>query len=204
MKLLPYFTVALIVSTPVLAEDTRQLDAHEHGVGELNIAFEGAQIAMEFHAPGADIVGFEYAPTSDDDRNAVDAALAVLESPLKLFELPKAAQCEVLSASAELEAEDDHHDEDKQHDEDEHHDHDDEAHEEDDHDEHAEAAGHAEFHAEYLLTCAHPDAIDAITFAYFQAFPNAREVHVQAVTATGAHAFEVSNDMPRLDLGGLF
>ena len=61
MKLLPLIALAVAATTPVFAEETRQLDAHEHGVGQLDIAFDGNQISMELHAPGADIVSFEYA-----------------------------------------------------------------------------------------------------------------------------------------------
>ena len=60
-KVLSLTMSALLTSAvPVLAEETRQLDAHEHGVGALNIAFDQGRVAIEFHAPGADIVGFEY------------------------------------------------------------------------------------------------------------------------------------------------
>ena len=61
MKLLSLIAFAVAATTPVFAEKTRQLDAHEHGVGQLDIAFDGKQISMELHAPGADIVSFEYA-----------------------------------------------------------------------------------------------------------------------------------------------
>ena len=33
------------------AEETRQVDKHEHGVGELNIAIEGNAIDFEFFIP---------------------------------------------------------------------------------------------------------------------------------------------------------
>jgi len=82
-------------ATAAFAEDTRELDSHEHGVGELNIALDGTTIAMEFHAPGADIVGFEYEATSDEDLAKIAAAIEVLERPLDLFVVPAAAGCEV-------------------------------------------------------------------------------------------------------------
>ncbi|MEP5729624.1 MAG: DUF2796 domain-containing protein [Sulfitobacter sp.] len=138
----------LILSAGTLgAEENRQLDAHEHGVGQLDIAFDGDQIAMALHAPGADIVGFEYAAQSAEDRAKVDAAVANLAKPLDLFALPAAAGCSVVQASASLESEeaqDDHaeHEEDHDHDEhaeDDHKDEDNAAHDEEhDHDEHAE------------------------------------------------------------------
>lgn len=183
----------LIFPTLALAEETRQLDAHEHGVGELNIAIDGTTIAMEFHAPGADIVGFEYEAKSAEDRAAIDAGVAALAKPMDLFVLPAAAECTVVQASAALEAEDDHDD----------HDHEEHADHKDEHEDHG-AENHTEFHAEYELTCATPSAIDEITFAYFDVFENALEVEVQVVSASGATSFEVERDAPVLDLRGMF
>ena len=195
MKLLPLIALALVSTTPVFAEQTRQLDAHEHGVGQLDIAFDGKQILMELHAPGADIVGFEYAAESAGDRAKVDAAVAMLARPLDLFVITEAAGCTLVQASAELERDEgqvDH--------EDEHDDHEDANHQEKNTDE----PGHTEFHAEYLLACANPGAVTKITFTYFDAFPNALEVEVQLISNKGATSFEVERDAPTLDLRGMF
>lgn len=193
--------VLALLATPTLAQETRQLDSHEHGVGKLNIAVDGNTVAMEFHAPGADIVGFEYAAESADDRSTIDAAVAILARPLELFVLPSAAACSVVQASAELESEDPHNahgDHDEDHDDDQAEGHD--AHDDD----HADEAGHTEFHAAYTLTCGNPDDISEITFAYFDTFENAREIEVQIISASGAQAFEVERDDPKLDLRGMF
>jgi len=176
--------IALFAAVPALAQDSRELGAHEHGVGTLNIAIDGNSVAMEFEAPGADIVGFEYEAQSDVDLAAIDTALEKLIAPLDLFVLPDAATCSVVEARAELEGEGDH---------DDHDDH-------DGHDDHADEAGHTEFHAEYVLSCDNPDALSDIEFAYFETFPNALEVEVQIITAAGAQAFEVERDAPVLDL----
>ena len=100
--------VALLAAVPALAEEKRELDAHVHGVGVLNIAAEGSDVLMELEVPGADIVGFEYAAKTDADRKAVDAAVATLATPLDLFVLPAAAGCSVTEARAALEMEDEH------------------------------------------------------------------------------------------------
>ena len=203
--------IALLAAVPALAEDTRQLGAHEHGVGALDIAIEGTTVAMALRAPGADIVGFEYAAKSEADRAAVDAAVATLARPLDLFVLPAAAECSVTQARAALETEDahdDHHEDHASHDgheaHEDHasHDHDDHAH--DEHHAHGEEATHSEFHADYTLTCADPSALTEIGFAYFETFENARELEVQIVTGSGAQAFEVMRDAPALDLRNLF
>ncbi|APG46093.1 zinc uptake protein ZrgA [Phaeobacter porticola] len=208
--------LALIAAAPALAENTRQLEAHEHGVGALNIAIEETTVTMGFHAPGADIVGFEYAAESEADHAAIDAALATLSAPLELFILPDAASCTVADAHAALENEDhhgdhdkDHHDEhsdenhddhtDGKHTEEDHAEHDNHAQEE--HAEHDEASGHTEFHAEYTLTCETPAALSEINFAYFEIFPNAQEVEVQIVTSSGAKVYEVKRGAPVLNMG---
>lgn len=185
--------VAFVAAIPAFAEDTRHLDAHEHGVGELNIAIDGATVMMEFHAPGADIVGFEYEAKNDADHAAIDSAVTTLGAPLDLFVLPEAAACMVTAARAELESDEDHDEHEEEHHDDDHGDDTDE--------DHAEEAGHTEFHAEYTLTCDNPDALTGITFAYFETFPNAKEVEVQIITASGAQAFEVERDTPVLELG---
>lgn len=216
----PVSAVLLVLSTGVVtAEETRQLDAHEHGVGQLDIAFDGVQIAMALHAPGADIVGFEYGAETAADRAKVDAAVATLAAPLDLFTLPDAAGCSVVQASASLEsdaADEDHekHKDEEAHDhadhdhadheEDDHKDEDHAEHDHDTHDDHAEAAGHTEFHAEYLLTCTDPSQATLITFDYFATFPNASELEVQVISDSGATAFEVMRDAPTLDLRDMF
>ena len=181
----------ILSATSSLAEETKQLDAHEHGVGQLNIAFSANIIAMELHAPGSDIVGFEYGAKTDADHAAIDTAIETLSDPSKLFVFPKVASCTVIEAKAKLESEDADHG---------HDDHDDD----EDHDDHDEEPGHTEFHAEYLLECGNLSAISEITFSYFEIFPNALELEIQVVSDKGATAFEVEREVAKLDLRGVF
>ena len=62
--------------------------------------------------------------------------------------------------------------------------------------------GHTEFHAEYALDCTSPSDLSQIGFAYFDMFPNAREIEVQLLTDKAAQAFEVDRGSPVLDLDG--
>lgn len=218
---------ACLTALSAQAETERELDAHEHGVGEMTIAVEGSTFVVELHAPGADIVGFEYAASSEADLAAIEAAIETLSAPLDLFVMPEAAGCSLVTADAELlseEGHDDHGHEDhaedghKDHDDhghedhaeeghEDHDDHDHEAHAEDghdDHDDHAEEASHTEFHAEFILNCANPDALTEINFAYFETFPNALELEIQIASADGATAFEVTREAPVLALDGAF
>ncbi|MGB0914374.1 MAG: ZrgA family zinc uptake protein, partial [Phaeobacter italicus] len=85
--------IALLAAAPALAEESRQLGTHEHGVGLMNMAIDGDVLAIELNVPGADIVGFEHAATAEADRAAVERALAVLADPANLIALPAAAAC---------------------------------------------------------------------------------------------------------------
>ena len=195
--LLGVFFNAVVSSSAAFAEETRQLDSHEHGVGELNIAVDGSTVAIELHAPGADIVGFEYVAKSFDDRLTVKKALKSLSHPLELFLLPDPAECRVTEAEAHLETEGDH---DDHADHADHADHDDHA----DHADHVEGPVHSEFHATYTLVCNNLSALSGITFAYFEEFENALELEVQVLSNAGAQAFEVKRANPALDLRGIF
>ena len=194
--------IFFIIASPVFSEDARQLNAHEHGIGALNIAIEAPLVVMEFHAPGADIVGFEYAAKSDADLAAISEALKTLEAPLDLFVLPKAARCAVQAVQVELESDTDHgaNEEDHQGHDDEH-DHKHEDHDDHDEQKHAASSGHTEFHAEYSLICSNIEALTQIDFAYFEAFPNSKQVALQLISQSGARAFEIKSGAPRLDLG---
>ena len=191
MRVLLTFLLGTLGGTAALSSETRQLDAHEHGVGQLNIAIEGKSVAMELKAPGADIVGFEYQATSAEDRASIDQALARLSAPLELFVLPAAAECVATETNAALEqetAEDTVHV----------HGH--------DHEETSDAKaeiGHTEFHASYMLTCEKPAAITTVNFPYFDLFPNAQELEVQLISDQGSGAFEIERANPQLNLSGL-
>jgi hypothetical protein len=197
--------IFFIIASPVFSEDARQLSAHEHGISALNIAIEAPLVVMEFHAPGADIVGFEYAAKTDADLSAISAALKILEAPLDLFVLPKVARCAVQAVQVELESDVDHgaNEEDHQghdaHTEVGHQDHDD--HNDYDEEKHAASSGHTEFHAEYSLICSNIEALTQIDFVYFEVFPNSKQVALQLISQSGARAFDIKSGAPRLDLG---
>jgi hypothetical protein len=184
----------LLLTAPVRAEDDhRELGAHVHGHGTLNIAIEGNRVAMELEVPGMDIVGFEHAPSTDDQKAAVEKAKARLEKPLGLFSLPAAAGCAVAEAHVAVEAEHgDHGGENHKHEERADHDHDDGA-----------AGAHNQFEASYALDCANPSELTTITFGYFALFAGAHDLTVNVVTAKGQSKYEVSRGKPALDLGGI-
>ena len=154
------------------------LGAHEHGVGRLDAALDGKTLALELQSPAMNLVGFEHAATSDADKAKVAAARALLEQPLALFNLPKAAGCVV--ENQELESPlfadtpdaDDDHDKDAK---DEHH-----------HD-------HSEIHAHYQFTCATPDALKTLDLAnIFNSFPATQKIQIQLIGPSGQQGVDVT------------
>ena len=156
--------IGMTVSTNVLAnEEFRSHDAHVHGQVEVNIAQDGQELLVEVTAPGADVVGFEHAPESAEQKKVFEQAIAQLNKPDELFSFNNAS-CTLKFKSVTNTLEGDHdeheghdhaehgHDDHAEHDHDDHkdhaeHDHDDHKdhdhdHAEHDHDDHKDHEGH--------------------------------------------------------------
>ena len=186
--------------------------AHEHGVGKLNIAVQGREIKLELTAPGVDIVGFEHAPGTVDQKKTVRDAVTLLKNGAELFLFPAAANCRMQEAevastlvgSSNHDNEHNSHEKhsgnhDRNHKEEkakethankshgEHHGDHDRGHEE-------EKAGetHAEFHVEYHFECERPSHLTHIDVRFFERFPNARELESQVIGAKGQMAVELT------------
>ncbi|OWU75458.1 DUF2796 domain-containing protein [Phaeobacter sp. 22II1-1F12B] len=210
MKPIHLALAASTFATPVFAQDTREMDAHVHGVSTAEIAVEHGVVEINIHAPGMDIVGFEYEATSVEDKDAIEAAIRTMLMPENVVTLPEAAGCRLTEVLAHLHGGDHDHDDadahmDDDHDHEDHaegddHNHEDhEDHEGDDHD-HGDDAEHSEFHVSYAFACEDEDALTTISFPFFDQFGNAQEIEAQYVTETGAGQAEITRDAPELAL----
>lgn len=177
---LPFAMLPLTVAHAADEHDHEHgsLGAHEHGVGRLNAALDGKTLALELQSPAMNLVGFEHVATSDADKAKVATARALLEQPLALFNLPKAAGCVVENQELESPLFGDTPDADDDHDEDaknEHH-----------HD-------HSEIHAHYQFTCATPDALKTLDLAnMFNSFPATQKIQVQLIGPNGQQGVDVT------------
>ncbi|MEZ9453833.1 DUF2796 domain-containing protein [Vibrio splendidus] len=129
--------IGMTVSTNVLAnEEFRSHEAHVHGKVEVNIAQDGQELLVEVTAPGADVVGFEHAPETAEQKKVFEQAIAQLNKPEELFGFNNAS-CTLTFKSVTNTLEDDHDDhEGHDHAEGEHDDHEGHDHAEHDHDDH--------------------------------------------------------------------
>ncbi|MEZ8628146.1 DUF2796 domain-containing protein [Vibrio splendidus] len=129
--------IGMTVSTNVLAnEEFRSHEAHVHGKVEVNIAQDGQELLVEVTAPGADVVGFEHAPETAEQKKVFEQAIAQLNKPEELFGFTNAS-CTLKLKSVTNTLEDEHDDhEGHDHAEHGHDDHEGHDHAEHDHDDH--------------------------------------------------------------------
>lgn len=189
---------ALLATTAMGSE--REHGAHEHGHGQLNLAVEGHELEMELVSPGADIVGFEHHPETESDKQAIEKAAALLKKGDTLFVPAEDAECRLEEAeveSAMMEDDDhDHHAEEKEHGHEKEHAHEKEHGHGQDHAGH-EQETHSEFHVHYHFHCDTPDRLTHIDVKFFDQFPGAEELEVQAISAKGQTAAELTPQSAR-------
>ncbi|NOJ10721.1 zinc uptake protein ZrgA [Vibrio splendidus] len=205
--------IGMTVSTNVLAnEEFRSHEAHVHGKVEVNIAQDGQELLVEVTAPGADVVGFEHAPETAEQKKVFEQAIAQLNKPEELFAFNNAScALKFKSVTNTLEGEhDDHkghdhaehdHDDHKghdhaEHDHDDHKDHDHAEHDHDDHKDHDHAehdhddhkghdhseGGHGEFTVEYHYQCSDIEKLDTVNTQWFSKFSNTKSMTVNLLT----------------------
>ncbi len=189
---------AAVVATSATAQDTREMEAHIHGVSTLQVAVEHEHVEINLTSPGMDIVGFEYQAETAADRAAVAAGVVQLSKVDEIITLPSKAGCALTEVLSHIHG-DEHEDEDGHEDHDDHDDHDDHA-KDDDHAEHEEHGQHSEFHARYKFICEDTDALTTIGLPLFEQFEHAEEIEAEYITETGAGAAEIPRGTTELKL----
>jgi hypothetical protein len=173
----------------------RQLDAHEHGVAQLNAVLDGEELVIELVSPAANIVGFEHAPATEQDREAIKNARAMLMDGGALFRFPAEAECVLghVSVDTELELHAGEKNEAGPG-----HDHDSGEHDlvADDHDHDA----HGDFRAEYRFHVGRPAALTYLEVRLMQLFPAVERVKVQLATQSTQTAVELTPALFRVEL----
>lgn len=222
------FALVLGLGLPAMAQDgIRRAGAHEHSVAAGQLAVERGRLDLMLQIPGSNLVGFEHAPRTDEQRRALAAARQRLAAGDWLV-LPDAAGCtpgiEIDLPGFEGQGGHDHHRDgahDHEHGDDSEHGHDsehgkDHAHDHEhasghdgDHDhhhgdghEHGSHAGHDHQHAEFHVTvaadCAR--APEWVELRLFEGWPDNRRIRLDAITATRQLRSELTAASPRLEL----
>jgi len=151
-------TLAVVAaSLPILvsAQTERELDSHEHGSASMNVAVDEGSLYVELESPWNNLIGFEHAPSTDEQHKLVDDAMALLDKPGELFSF-EGTSCNsfenVIQSSLGEDDEDGHGDKHDEH-------HDDDGHG-DKHDEHHDDDGHGDKHDEHHDDDGHGDKHD--------------------------------------------
>ncbi|HRQ56220.1 MAG TPA: DUF2796 domain-containing protein [Azoarcus taiwanensis] len=155
---------------------SHQHGAHEHGVADLRVALDDGTLLVEFDSPMDNIVGFEYAPQTEAQMQALADAEVRLRDFASLFSVPGAAGCVIAEVQLESPYSETHD-----------HDH--------DHD-HA----HADLYVVYQLECANPSALDAIEIGLAEAFPRIHTIRVETATPSGQGATRLDRSGSRIPL----
>lgn len=176
---------AILPETPPTgAETVRSAEAHVHGDAKLALVLDGATLTAELESPLYNLVGFEHAAETDEQRAAINSAEAALNDPAALFAINSAANCVAYTRTLDVHLEADDHADEHAHDAAGHddHTHDEHNHEDENHSDHADANhddhGHKDMLISYTFTCADTAKVSPITVNLFDKFPNMQELEV--------------------------
>ncbi len=175
MYLKTSIALTLALSTAAAASE-REHDSHEHGVATLDVVIDGNAMLATLESPWANLVGFEHKPSTDEQRDAVAKAKALLEDGMLALGIDDAAGCTLQSAELNSSMAMDAHDE---------HGHDDE-HDQD----HGDESPHSKVSVNWAFSCENPDAMSALTPTLFDNFEGIETLSVQMAGPGGQSAQE--------------
>jgi hypothetical protein len=170
-------------------------EAHVHGQAQLEIAVEGERLTIRLESPLDNLLGFERAPRTDDERRAVQRMIARLSGGNAQFLPNTAAECAQLDVrldspvlggdlSVHRTVEEKHPDPG--------------AAKAARHDDHDHGEEHGELTATWHFRCARPAALRELTVKLFQDFPGLQRVDAVALGANGQSASRLGGRQPTI------
>jgi hypothetical protein len=162
MKILAALCFALASSAAVAQQP------HSHGVGQLGIVVDNDQLTLLLEIPQDDLVGFERAAKTAREQVTVQAVLAKLKQPERLFTPAAGAQCTLAEKTVEAPlltggpAGD----------------------------------GHGDVEARYVYRCAQPAALNEVRSSVMKEFPRLRSLTVSFAGAKGQKAGKLDGKNP--------
>ncbi|RZS30696.1 ZrgA family zinc uptake protein [Corticibacter populi] len=180
--------------------DSHAQAAHVHGVVQVDIAADGAELLVQLTSPQADITGFEHEASTEQDKQAIATALTTLRGK-PLFTPNAAAGCKLEKTEIEGLGEDDDHDHEHAHAD--AHGKAEEGHAHDHDHEHAKEEGHEHGHADvevsYHFHCDTLSALQSIEVTLTQAFPTIHTINAQLALPQGQFSRTLKTGQTRLE-----
>jgi hypothetical protein len=150
--------LACVLGSRAIADEFRSRGVHEHGSATVDIAFQDATLDIALHSPAINVIGFEHAPRSAEEKAALAQANRVFGSPQGLFLIPPSAACASTSvALMPITYERDGDDE-------------------------KPNAPHADYDVSYRFHCAHADQLGWIDIRLFEQMKGMRQITANVVT----------------------
>ena len=143
--------------------------AHAHGVGQLQIAIDGAVVRGELQIPMESLLGHEYLPRSQAQKNAMAQLRQSLTNPAYVLLPVAAAQCQVtdsLATSPMFEGRD--------------------------------GGGHSNLLYAFAFRCEQPQLLRKIDFPLFGKHPRLKEIAVEMVSPGAQRALRIKAAQPQL------
>ncbi|MEC9333940.1 MAG: DUF2796 domain-containing protein [Pseudomonadota bacterium] len=144
---------------------------HTHGEGKLQILQAGSEWQFVLQLPAADVLGFEYAPSTSSEKKRYKETQKVFQRFDDIFTLSNT--CELLDTTLESPWE-----------------------VANEHEGHAHRNTHSDFRVAYLLSCQGP--VKRIEMTGFPHWPSLQHVNAIWVTNKGQGALEITPSQPTL------
>ena len=180
------YLIALLLMLPCFANaepSKRQLGAHDHGYGKLNLAIEDQTVTVELETPAYNIVGFEHSPEGEKEKNIFKNAMSTLKNGSKLFLFSETAGCKLIDVKIDSAISGGEHSVAKEHDH---------GHKSSKHVSHTKGDIHSELHANYRFECNAIKKVKTLQVMLFRHFPNTRKLNVQIITPHNQSAKELT------------
>lgn len=162
--------ISLAANATTEEEYHGNLTAHEHGKGRLDIAVVDNSLAISLDSPAINLLGFEYIPTTSQDKNLATQVKQQLAQPLSLFAIPNKANCSVAEQqiispvfTGDSQSETEHH--------------------------------HLDIEANYTFTCTNIAVLNQLDLnSFFKTFPNTELLTIQYIGDNGQTVKELTSN----------
>lgn len=151
--------LAISSSIAVASSDHPTHEPHVHGIAVLNIIVEKNAVHLALESPAMNLLGFEHAPVTGEQKAAYQVTQQKLTEASKLFAFP-GANCQLESSDVEMP----------------------EKHTHTDHDDHEHSGEHADVHADYRFNCSRIQELSEIRIHLFTVFPGIQQIKAQWIT----------------------
>ena len=170
----------LLLLPPCTSAWSRNPGPHVHGVGQVQVAVDGALLSIVLSSPLDNLLGFERAARTAQEKAAVSRVNEQLRKSQTLFQPASEADCVISSTTIDAPVLDaglapgdtatagKGRDKPKP--------------------AHAEAGGHADLTAEYVFRCARPERLRGMEVRLFEAFSGLRQLDVRVAGSRGQSA----------------